>query len=409
MTGEWPSQLANRPQLIADAYAMELRDAWLGAEAEAQAMASASRSFDNSRARYTIIDGVAVIPISGALLNRHDFIGDGSPYTSYPALTREVRRAAADTAIRGIVLTVNSPGGTADGTLAPAAAIRDARKVKPVTAFVGSMAASGGYWLAAQANEIVLSDDMSRVGSIGVYTTLLGFSRMLDRAGIDISVISSGAHKVDEHPLTTLSDDTRSRIQQEVDDLRVMFAREVAAGRPSLSEKAVLATEAKMFRAVDPKSGRRPAIEAKLADRMGSLPSVIAGIAAGAAPKPSRIKGATTVDETQIRASERTRINEILTSQHAAGREGQASYLALNTSMTAAEAVGLLAASPKVDATAATPAPAQTYEQRKAQAGGLSYVDTGAATPQAKASAGWSKAVAAANKGLGLNTMGDRS
>ncbi|MBN9454927.1 MAG: S49 family peptidase, partial [Bosea sp.] len=272
---DWPAALTARPQLIAEAHAFELRDAWLAAERHA----SADRR-QVTGARYAVQDGVAVIPVSGALINRYDFLGDGSGYTSYPALTREVNRAASDTSIRAIVLAVNSPGGNADGILAPAAAIRSARRAKPVTAFVGSIAASGGYWLAAQAGEIVLQDDLSAVGSIGVYTMHIAISAMLEKAGIDVSVISSGVHKVDGHPFATLPPAVRDQIQTEVDDLRIMFAREVAAGRPALGEKAALATEAKMFGALDPKTGRRPAIDAKLADRVAALPSVIAGFAA---------------------------------------------------------------------------------------------------------------------------------
>lgn len=401
---DWPASLTARPQLIAEAHAFELRDAWLAAERQA--------SVDRRQVtggRFAVQDGVAVIPVSGALINRYDFLADGSPYSSYSAITREVNRAASDTSIRAIVLAVNSPGGNADGILAPAAAIRAARKIKPVTAIVGSIAASGGYWLAAQAGEIVLSDDLAQVGSIGVYTMHIAISAMLEKAGIDVSVISSGAHKVDGHPFAALPPAVRDQIQGEVDDLRIMFAREVSAGRPALSEAAALKTEARMFGALNPKTGRRPAIDARLADRVASLPAVIAGFAAA---KPSRIsiEGSKPMDETQIRASERTRIKEITSSSHAAGREAQASYLALETSMTASEAVGLLAASPK---SAAGTSAAQTYEQRSAAAGGDgdSYVDVTAgpgtqAGSQAKAKAGWSKAIAEVNKSIGAAKPG---
>lgn len=364
----WPAALAGRPLLVAESRAIELRDGFLAADVEAREMQAAGRSFSTDSARYAVQDGVAIIPVSGVLLNRYEFFGDGSPYTSYAALTREIDRAAGDAAIRGIVLGVNSPGGTADGMLVPAAAIRAARRTKPVRAFVGSIAASGGYWLAAQSDEIVLRDDLSQVGSIGVYTMHMSVARLAEQAGVDISVIYSGEHKVDGHPFAPLPDSVRAEIQQEVDDLRLTFAREVAAGRPSLSAKAALDTEAKVFAARDPKTGASPAISAKLADRIGSLASVISAF-----PKSSpqiQTRGAISMDEATIRADERARISAIMNSPEAAGREGQATYLACQTDNPADVAIGILASSAKAGATSTT-----SYEARKAASGAGGFVD----------------------------------
>lgn len=400
---EWPAALSSRPQLIADVHAMELREAWMAAEREFNARSGQAQASDAPR--YRVVDGVAVVPVSGALINRYDFLGEGSSYTSYPALTRAIEQAKADRGVRGIVLGINSPGGNADGILTPAAAIRSAREVKPVTALVGSMAASGGYWLAAQAGEIVLDNDFSQVGSIGVYTMHMDVSKLLERIGIDISVISSGRNKVDGHPFAPLPADVRASIQQEVDDLRLMFAREVSAGRPALSEQAALATEARMFSALDPKTGRRPAIDARLADRVSNLSDVITTMATGsraAMTSTPSIEGIIDMDEIAIRASERTRISEIIGSTHAAGRSAQAEYLAMKTNMTAAEAVGLLAASPKVEAAGPS---AQTYQQRKAEAGAEGFVEI-SQPANAQVKAGWSKAVATANGHLGPTAIG---
>lgn len=380
----WPAALASRPLLVAESRALEVRDAFTAAEAEARELRSGGRAVADGP-RYAVLDGVAVVPVSGVLLNRYDFMGDGSPYTSYGALTREVNRAAADTSVRAIVIAVSSPGGSADGILAPAAAIRDARKAKPVTALVQGMAASGGYWLAAQAGEIVLADDMAQVGSIGVYTMHIALAGLLEKAGIDVSVISSGEHKVDGHPFAALPPAVRDQIQSEVDDLRLLFAREVSAGRPALSEKAALATEARMFAALDPKTGTRPAIAAKLADRVGGLSSVLAAFPKAGAG--SKITGAKIMDENAIRADERARIGAILNSPEAAGRADQARYLACQTDMTAEVAIGVMANSAK-----AAPASSTSYEQRKVAAGAGGFVVDEPSSPKADAHSIWAKA-----------------
>ncbi|MFC5509276.1 S49 family peptidase [Bosea massiliensis] len=418
----WPAVLAARPQLIADAHALELHDAWVTAEREFNANLGRPVS---DVARYRVVDGVAVIPVSGALINRYDFIGEGSGYTSYPALTREVNRAAADPAIRGIVLAISSPGGNADGIIAPSAAIRAARAAKPVTALVGSIAASGGYWLAAQAGEIVLDNDLSQVGSIGVYTMHMDVSKLLERIGIDISVISSGRNKVDGHPFAPLPADVRASIQQEVDDLRLMFAREVSTGRPALTADLALATEARMFSAFNPRTGARPAIEEKLADRMGSLSDVVGSINRGRYPgrfmRKTGMTDVTREDHDRAVAAARedgrvageragreaaaTRISSIMTSDEAKANPKLASHLAYKTETSVEDAKEMLAAAgpavaePKADDKKSE---SQTYEQRKAAVGGEGYVDTGNGSgTKATAKAGWGKAVAAANKGLG--------
>lgn len=401
----WPASLASRPLLVAESRALEVRDAFLTAEAEARDMRSAGRGYGDVP-RYAVIDGVAVIPVSGALLNRYDFLGDGSPYTSYSALTREVNRAAADTSIRAIVLAVSSPGGAADGIMAPAASIRAARKVKPVTALVSGLAASGGFWLAAQAGEIVLADDMAQIGSIGVYVAHISLAGALEQAGIDVSVIHSGEHKVDGHPFAALPPAVRDQIQSEVDDLRLLFAREVSIGRPALSEKAALATEARMFAALDPKTGTRPAISARLADRVGGLSSVIAAFPKAGAG--SKITGAIDMDENAIRADERARIGAILGSPEAAGRADQARYLACQTDMSAEAAIGVMANSAKVTAASST-----SYAERKAAAGAGGHVgiDTDHVSTskdiwaKARAGAGWGKAVGEANSSLGPHAI----
>lgn len=388
---QWPAALSARPLLVADAHALEVRDAWLAAEVEHREMVTAGRSFPQDVARYEVRDNVAIIPVSGVLLNRYNFMGDGSPYTSYGALTREIRRAAADTSIKGIVLAVSSPGGAADGILAPSVAIRDARTTKPVTALVQGMAASGGYWLAAQADEIVLADDMAQVGSIGVYTMHMDVSRLLEELGITVSVIHSGRNKVDGHPFAPLPESVRADIQQDVDDLRLMFAREVAAGRPVLTTDLALATEAKMFTAFNPRTSARPAIEGKLADRMGTLANEIGLITSGRNPGRSKRKaGMSDISKEDLdravaaaRAEEQAaakaaaedsakqataRISAIQTCEEAKGRESLANHIAFSTSMSADEAKALLAASPKE-------AGSTSYEQRKAAAGASGFVD----------------------------------
>ncbi|MDC7784775.1 S49 family peptidase [Rhodoplanes sp. TEM] len=416
----WPAALASRPLLIYEPHALEFREAYLEAERLLAEPQAAAGSYSDDAPRYAVVDDVAVIPINGALISRGDYIG-GSYYTSYGAITREVRRATADTSIRAIVTAISSPGGTVEGILGAAGAIREARLAgMPVVAHVRGMAASAGYWLAAQSDEIVLNDDLALVGSIGVYTMHMDVSKLLTDIGINVSLISSGRHKVDGHPFAPLPADVRERIQMEVDDLRLMFAREVAAGRPKLTAELALSTEARVYRALNPRTGDREAITNKLADRVDSLDAVI-----GKLPRASRrafsgglrmenqngTPAATTPSTTdQIAAAreegrkagvsegikvgidtERARISAIIGHAEAEGREQLARTFAFDTDMTVDKVAALLKSAPKADAKPAVP-------EQRASTSPLGLVAEAVTAPQEQAKSGWSKAVAAANK-----------
>lgn len=382
------AHLAARPMLVHDAHALEVVQAYMHAEAILRdPEASAAMQAGAGRARYAVESGVAIIPINGALVSRGDMIGDGYRATSYGAVVTELNRAVNDPSISAIMLAVNSPGGTVEGVLGAASAIRAARDAKPVTAHVTGMAASAGYWLAAQADEIVLADDLAQVGSIGVYTMHADISGLLSQIGIDISLISSGRHKVDGHPFAALPDAVRADMQQEIDDLRLMFAREVAAGREvrGLTSDLALATEARMFRALNPRTGDREAIDRKLADRIGTRADVLASMTTPAARYSRRINGdgrmtnangnagtdktgiSTEAHEAAVaaaraeghaaglaegRKAERDRRAAILASEEAKDRQAAAAALADTTDLSVDQAKAALAAMPKVGASA---------------------------------------------------------
>lgn len=393
MMTEFPAALASRPLLVSDLHILEFREAFLEAERLLAEPQAAATGYVDDRPRYAVLDGVAVIPILGALVSRGDFMGDGYRFTSYGAVAREVSRAAGDPRVRGIVLAISSPGGTVDGVLSAAGAIRAARAQKPVVAHVTSMAASAGYWLAAQADEIVLADDLTVVGSIGVYTMHMDVSKLLADAGIDVTLISSGAHKVDGHPFAPLPEAVRAAIQTEVDDLRLMFARDVAAGRgPRLSERAALSTEARVYRALNPRTGDREAITHKLADRVAPLGAVLSGI--------NRVAEY----DARNKANPMMQNNEAVTAAAEQDRiaAGWRRAVAMANTRFGVEPTG----AEQRDDTVAEPASsgwARAVEQANAELlarhGGADNAPTEAgASPPASVATGWSKAVAAANK-----------
>jgi signal peptide peptidase SppA len=218
----------------------------------------------HGEAPYPMVDGIAVIEISGVLIHRGAWIGQSSGQTSYEGIAAQIEAAAADPAVRGLALEIDSFGGEVAGVFDLADRIRAIRATKPVWAFVAEHAFSAGYALASQADRILLPRT-GAVGSIGVVVMHADMSSQLDQDGVRVTLIHSGQHKVDGNPYVPLPDAVRDDIQREIDVLRFLFAETVAAGRAGrLSQDAAMATQAATYRGAD-------AIASGLADEVTDL------------------------------------------------------------------------------------------------------------------------------------------
>ncbi|MFN3312634.1 MAG: S49 family peptidase [Hyphomonas sp.] len=215
-------------------------------------------------APYPVVDGIAVIEISGVLIHRGGWIGQSSGQTSYEGIAAQIAAAADDAAVRGLALEIDSFGGEVAGVFDLADRIRAIRGAKPVWAFVAEHAFSAGYALASQADRILLPRT-GALGSIGVVVLHADMSGQLDQDGVRITLVHSGQHKVDGNPYQPLPETVRDDIQREIDVLRFLFTETVAVGRASrLSQDAAMATEAATYRGVD-------AVAAGLADEVTDL------------------------------------------------------------------------------------------------------------------------------------------
>lgn len=294
--------------------------------------------------------GVAFIPVRGTLLNR--FGGAYSWATGYQAITQMAAAAAADPQVRAGVLDVDSFGGEAAGCFECAAGLRAAFRAagKPLIAVVNSNAYSAGYALAAAADRIVLIPS-GGAGSIGVVTMHVDYSKNLTEAGIKVTYIHGGAHKVDGNPNQPLPDDVRADIQTRIDERYSAFVAHVAAMR-GLSDQAVRDTEARMY-------GARDALALGLIDETNTAPEAYTAFVASLPATTGYFQLEATVpdiDQAAVAGAERARIKAIITRAEAAGRTALANKLAFDTNMDAETAVALLAAAPVASAAPAAAA-----------------------------------------------------
>ena len=173
---------------------------------------------------------IAVLPLYGVLAQRMNMMTQVSGGTSTELFGRAFKEAVREPSISAIVIDVDSPGGSVFGVEELAAEINAARGAKPVIAVANSMAASAAYWIAAQADELVVTPG-GLVGSIGVMTAHQDISKAQEMAGVKITLISAGIFKMEESSFQPLSDVAKTAIQAEVDRYYGMFVQAVAKGR----------------------------------------------------------------------------------------------------------------------------------------------------------------------------------
>ena len=251
----------------------DLKHATLPARAGILTSGLAERYQRDGQTPFALVDGVAVIEISGVLVHRGAWIGQSSGQTSYEGISAQLAAAASDPLVRGIALEIDSFGGEVAGVFDLADAIRAARTAVPVWAFVVEHAFSAGYALASQADRIILPRT-GAVGSIGVVVMHADLSGQLSDAGVTVTLVHSGAHKVDGNPYEPLPDAVRARVQGEIDGIPKLFAETVAAGRGRrLTAEAALATEAECYRGAE-------AVALGLADDVSDSASAFAAFTA---------------------------------------------------------------------------------------------------------------------------------
>jgi signal peptide peptidase SppA len=180
---------------------------------------------------YTIEGGTAIVPIEGVISKKMNWFADISGGTSTQLLQRDFAAAMADPDVHSILLAIDSPGGTVDGTQAVADQIYAARGKKPIIAIGDGMMASAAYWIGSAADKVYTSGDTTAVGSIGVVAQHTDYSQREHAAGIKVTEITAGKYKrvVSDHE--PLSQEGRASIQEKVDHLYSVFVENVAKHR----------------------------------------------------------------------------------------------------------------------------------------------------------------------------------
>lgn len=196
---------------------------------------------------FVFVDGVAVIPVHGVLINRFNYsFGFVTGYTFIRAM---LRAALADDDVKLIAFDVDSPGGDAPGCFELCEEIRASRDIKPSIAVVDALSASGGYAVSSSCTRMVCTPSGS-VGSVGVYWIHADMSERHKQMGVQYTIFEApeGGAKMDGAPYGPMSERASKEAQQRVNKRWDEFVSLVAANR-DIDEQDVRETQARVYRA----------------------------------------------------------------------------------------------------------------------------------------------------------------
>lgn len=243
-------------------------------------------------------DGIAIVPVTGVLSRRFDFLSALCGWTSYEGLGATLDAAIEDYRVKAVLLDVDSPGGEADGMLDIADSIIACRSEMPIWAVANCLAASAAYAIAGSASMLALPR-LAEVGSIGCVAVHIDQSNLDAAQGLQYTAIYSGARKIDGWGHAPLSDGARQALQDGVDHVRDEFAQLVQRqGR--LSAKDAIETEAAVC-------ADQSAVDAGLADGIATFAEALAELS----DEISNSKGARIMSLKSQRAARQAKAKEI--------------------------------------------------------------------------------------------------
>lgn len=240
---------------------------------------------------------IAIFDVEGTIVDTGDqtSILSGASTYNHKSFLDKLDMAAKDNTIKGVILRVNSPGG---GVLESAEVHDKILKVKaagkPVYVSMGSMAASGGYYISAPANKIFASNE-TLTGSLGVIMHGYNYEKLAKKYGVEFETIKSGPYKDIMSPTREMTSEERKILQSMVDNMYNQFVRVIAEGR-GMSEKEVRKiADGRVY------DGRQ-AKQLHLVDEIGRLDDVIV----------SMKQDLNLTDPQVIRYSDETNLNALL-------------------------------------------------------------------------------------------------
>jgi protease IV len=238
------------------------------------------------RRKLTFWRAFTLVLVALALISFFLFSGDGFSSKSaahiakvrvegtifeYDELLKRLHDVEESAAVKGVILTIDSPGGTTAGGEAIYEAVRKLAMKKPVVAQVGTLAASAGYMIASATDHIVARQS-SIIGSIGVLFQYPDISQLLTKLGVKVETIKSSPLKAEPNFFNPASDEAKAMIHRMIIDSYDWFVGLVQERRNFTHEQALALADGSVF------TGRQ-AIANKLIDELGGEDKAVGWLA----------------------------------------------------------------------------------------------------------------------------------
>jgi signal peptide peptidase SppA len=188
-----------------------------------------ARIGDNKKedASYEVVDGSAIIPIYGIISKRMTWFKMLCGGASTQGIRNQMKEALEDPNVKQILLDIDSPGGSVDGTPELAEFIYSSRGRKPIHAYASGQMCSAAYWIGSAADKIYATK-ATEVGSIGVFAVISDYTVQNHNDGIRTDVVRAGSFKATGHPDRYFSAEDRAIVQTEVNTYYELFIEAVA-------------------------------------------------------------------------------------------------------------------------------------------------------------------------------------
>lgn len=198
---------------------------------------------------YDNVEGVAVIPVRGTLVQKLGSLRPWSGMTGYDGIRQAFLTAMADPEVEGVCLDIDSPGGEVAGCFDLVDVIYNARGEKPIYAILSESAYSAAYAIASAADKIYVPRT-GGVGSIGVITMHIDWTQRIKDEGLKVTIVTFGSRKAEGSPYRELSDEALAAIETDINAMGELFVDTVARNR-GISAKIIKSTQAACFMAAD--------------------------------------------------------------------------------------------------------------------------------------------------------------
>ncbi len=199
-------------------------------------------------------DKVAVVEIEGVINNSFD-------------INKQLQEFAEREDVKAIVIRIDSPGGGVGSSQEIYREVMKTKAKKLVVVSMGSVAASGGYYIAAASNRIVANPG-TITGSIGVIMEFANVEALLNKIGLKGNVIKSGQFKDIGSPIREITAKEKKILQNVIDNLHGQFVDAIATGRGIERSKIVKVADGRFFTGTQ-------ALELQLIDELGNLGDAI--------------------------------------------------------------------------------------------------------------------------------------